>query len=108
MIRRRPAKGLLAGLYELPNELGTLTRDQAVSFARENGFQPLHVEGLSPATHIFTHVEWHMTVHTVRAEGDELPDDWIWVSRKELDTVYAVPNAFDCCNPLLERDLPHF
>ena len=96
-LRRRPPRGLLAGLWEFPNELSP-ARCPLDGVSRRAG----------TGKHIFSHVEWHMTLHTVRAEGDELPDGWVWVSREELDTVYAVPNAFDCCNPLLERDLPHF
>ena len=93
MIRRRPSKGLLAGLYELPNELGTLTRDQAVSFARENGFQPLHVEVLSPATHIFTHVEWHMTAYLITGYFEE-HQDRIMATAEEMAGKFAIPSAF--------------
>ncbi len=93
MIRRRPSKGLLAGLYELPNELGTLTRAQAVSFARENGFQPLHVEVLSPATHIFTHVEWHMTAYLITGYFEE-HQDRIMATAEEMAGKFAIPSAF--------------
>jgi A/G-specific adenine glycosylase len=93
MIRRRPAKGLLAGLYELPNEQGELTRDQAVAFARENSFQPLHIETLSPATHIFTHVEWHMTAYLMTGYFEE-NQNRIMASAEELAGKYAIPSAF--------------
>ncbi|MBO7157720.1 MAG: NUDIX domain-containing protein, partial [Clostridia bacterium] len=93
MIRRRPTKGLLAGLYELPNELGTLDRDQAVAFARENGFQPLHMEVLAPATHIFTHVEWHMTAYLMTGYFEE-NQNRIMASAEELAGKYAIPSAF--------------
>ena len=93
MIRRRPAKGLLAGLYELPNEQGELTREQAVAFARENSFQPLHIETLSPATHIFTHVEWHMTAYLMTGYFEE-NQNRIMASAEELAGKYAIPSAF--------------
>lgn len=97
LIRRRPPKGLLAGLYELPNELGTLDSEQAVAFARENGFQPLRIERLSPATHIFTHVEWHMTAYLMTgyfSETEQEGKERVMASRGELSAVYAIPSAF--------------
>lgn len=97
LIRLRPPKGLLAGLYELPNELGTLNSEQAIAFARANGFQPLRTEPLSPAKHIFTHVEWHMTAWLMTGYfSDDEPNrpDRIMASREELSSVYAIPSAF--------------
>lgn len=96
LIRRRPSKGLLAGLYELPNELGTLDRDQAIAFARENGFQPLHTEHLAPAKHIFTHVEWHMTAYLMTGyfSDPEQGKERVMASGEELSAVYAIPSAF--------------
>ena len=96
-IRRRPPRGLLAGLWEFPNQLSPAD---------------CPVEGVCRRTgtgkHMFSHVEWHMTVHTVRAETDDLPEGWAWADRMELDKIYAIPNAFDCCRTLLDEYLPHF
>lgn len=97
LIRRRPSKGLLAGLYELPNELGTLDREQAIAFARANGFQPLRTEHLAPATHIFTHVEWHMTAWLMTGYFSETAPEGaerVMANREELSAVYAIPSAF--------------
>ncbi len=95
-IRRRAERGLLAGLWEFPNELSPA---------------PCPLEGdlrrAGAGKHIFSHVEWHMTVHTLHAETDTLPEGWVWASRKELDNIYAIPNAFDCCRPLLEQSLSY-
>ncbi len=96
-LRRRPAKGLLAGLWEFPNELSPT---------------PCPLEGklhrAGTGKHIFSHVEWHMTVYTLHTEHGSLPEGWVWANRRELEHVYAIPNAFDCCRPLLENELPHF
>lgn len=106
LIRQRPPKGLLAGLYELPNELGTLTREQAIAFARANGFQPLHTQPLPPATHIFSHVEWHMTAFLMTGYFETRPDGQLMASRAELSERYAIPAAF---SPYLReiRSLPN-
>ena len=105
MIRRRPSKGLLAGLYELPNQLGTLDRDEAVAFARKNGFQPLRTEILAPATHIFTHVEWHMTAYLMTGYFDD-PKENIMATGEEMAGKYAIPSAFSAyIKPILKGEL---
>lgn len=93
MIRRRPSKGLLAGLYELPNEISCMTREQAIDFARDNGFQPLHIDVLPSAIHVFTHVEWHMTAYLMTGYFED-KEDRIMATRNELSEVYAIPSAF--------------
>lgn len=94
-LRRRPAKGLLAGLWEYPNELSPA---------------PCPVEALSleqgpSGKHIFTHIEWHMKAVLVQAAGDTLPEGWVWATLEELDRDYAVPNAFQAFKPAVEGRL---
>ncbi len=63
-LRRRPGRGLLAGLWEYPNELSPAPC-------------PVEAAGLSggPAgKHIFSHIEWHMTAQIVEAASPELPE----------------------------------
>ena len=79
-LRRRPDKGLLAGLWEYPNEQTTELPEGA--------------EICCKGKHIFTHIEWHMQAVVVNAATDELPEGWVWASGQELDKKYAVPNAF--------------
>lgn len=98
-LRRRPSKGLLAGLWEYPNELADdknwLERWHISAVSRENA---------GTGKHIFTHVEWHMTAEAVCAGADDLPEGWIWASARELEQVYAVPNAFQSFRPtVMER-----
>ena len=96
-LRRRPSRGLLAGLWEFPNELSPAQ-------------PPLKGDCLPSGIgkHIFSHVEWHMTVHLLRADSDALPEGWVWADRDELERLYAVPNAFSCCRAILEQNFPHF
>lgn len=92
-IRRRSSKGLLASLYELPNVEGTLEEaDLAASFHLEQEMVG-KVEKLPEAKHIFSHVEWHMTGYRIQVAG-AFPPEYIVVDKKELETVYALPNAF--------------
>ena len=69
LIRRRPSKGLLAGLYEFPNVKGWLSEDEALKSVRELGQEPLNIRPLPEAKHVFTHLEWHMTGYELRT-GD--------------------------------------
>ena len=88
-LRRRPARGLLAGLWEFPHELG----DGPLPAAW--GIAALSDKCVGQARHIFTHIEWHMTLRTVEADTDLLPPGWIWSGQSELERQYAVPNAFE-------------
>lgn len=70
-VRRRPGKGLLAGLYELPNFEGHLGQDEALEAAKNYGFHPIRILPLAPAKHIFSHVEWNMIGYLVLVEEPE-------------------------------------
>ena len=97
--RKRPSKGLLAGLYEFPGAEGFLTQEQAVDAVRALGFDPVRAVPLPAGKHIFTHIEWHMEAWEVRVSGfpAELPaekrDSAILVTKEELSQ-FAVPSAF--------------
>ena len=88
-LRRRPDKGLLAGLWEFPNELGdgSLPADWGI-IALSDGY-------VGQAKHIFTHIEWHMALWAVEAASDGLPPGWVWADGLELERQYAVPSAFE-------------
>ena len=87
-LRQRPAEGLLAGLWEFPNELGDRQPPEWQG-------EPLCGPFAGVARHIFSHVEWHLTARRVHLEGDKLPQGWVWCTWQELKEVYAVPSAFD-------------
>ncbi|NLG26229.1 MAG: A/G-specific adenine glycosylase [Clostridiales bacterium] len=58
LVRRRPAKGLLAGLWEFPNCAGGA--DELIAELAGMGVSA-RLEGRLPdVRHIFTHLEWHM------------------------------------------------
>lgn len=86
-LRRRAERGLLARLWEFPNELTDRAPDWAAGLTlREEG---------PKGKHIFTHREWHMESGFYTAPSPALPEGWVWASAEELETVYAVPGAFD-------------
>lgn len=97
VIRKRPPKGLLAGLYELPNLSGHLSEDQAVSYLKEKGFSPLRILPLPGARHIFSHVEWNMIGHAVLVEDMEEREaggEFLAVEPERTRREYPIPSAF--------------
>ncbi|MBR2414706.1 MAG: A/G-specific adenine glycosylase [Clostridia bacterium] len=92
ILRKRPEKGLLAGLWEFPNAGGHLDEKQAIDFARNLGFEPLRVRALPAAVHIFTHKEWHMIGYLL--DGTTENPACVTADAKELQSVYALPSAF--------------
>lgn len=98
VLHKRPTKGLLAGLYEFPNTSGHLTEEEALLWVKEQKLEPLRIQKLEPAKHIFSHVEWHMKGFYVKLERaferQKLPPSVIFVSREELSQNYALPTAF--------------
>lgn len=95
-IRQRPQKGLLAGLYELPNLEGHLNREEALAYVKDFGLEPLYIEKLPPAKHIFSHIEWRMQAYKIRVSSlDEVQaKGLIFASRKQSGEQYAIPSAF--------------
>ena len=67
-IRKRPAKGLLAGLYEYPLVDGHLTEQRLRKLLKEEKVPALRIRRLEDAKHIFTHIEWHMRGYLVETE----------------------------------------
>ena len=102
-LRRRPDRGLLAGLWEYPNELA----DGTVWLERW-GLSAPRLERAGTGKHIFSHIEWHMTALAGELDSPELPEGWVWADRAALRDVYAVPNAFRSFEQAVLDRLGHF
>ena len=94
-LRRRPAKGLLAGLWEYPNTLA----EEALPIP------DLELEFAGTGVHIFTHVEWRMTAWKARLNTSDLPEGWVWADKAALADQYAVPSAFAPFRAQVEEEL---
>lgn len=117
LVRKRPAKGLLAGLYEFPNEIGWLddqgVEEQTEKLLGESGEAKerkhagdaadericpsasvrLDITPAGEATHIFSHVEWHMKGYLIRVPKGSIPVEFA-ADASELKNEKAIPNAF--------------
>lgn len=94
-IRKRPAKGLLAGLYELPNVEGELQQEEVLEYVKSEGLAPLRIQKLESAKHIFSHVEWHMNGYAILVEElEEEKGNLLFVEAWDSQERYAIPAAF--------------
>lgn len=95
ILRKRPKKGLLAGMYEFPNELGQMEEKEAVAYARGLGLEPVRVEKLADAKHIFSHVEWRMCGYMIRVSAlAEEDKELIFAEAEDFKRKYPMPSAF--------------
>ena len=113
LLRRRPAKGLLAGLYEFPNEEGWMTEAEALDRAESYGCMPAGIRRLPDARHVFTHLEWHMRGYEIRSRAfsDTFPDNTPVAGHSpetggcfaaplgDLRDKYAIPGALAAFSP---------
>lgn len=105
-IRKRPEKGLLAGLYELPNVMGHLERKEALSYVESLGLDPLYIEKLPPAKHIFSHIEWRMQAYRIKVSSLKKTQDKeiIFANKKRSSKQYAIPSAFGAYAKYIKED----
>ena len=100
-LKKRPEKGLLAGMYEFPAKSGYLSRKEAVEFVKSLGYHPLSVKRIEDAKHIFSHMEWHMQAYYVSVdaildpEKEDPENGIIFVTKKERMEGFALPSAFE-------------
>ncbi len=95
VLHKRPDRGLLAGMYEFPNREGHLSQDEAVRAVKQMHLQPLRVKELDDASHIFSHVEWHMRGYMILVDSltrDEA--DLLFVGIEDARENYPIPTAF--------------
>jgi A/G-specific adenine glycosylase len=100
-LRKRPASGLLARLWEFPNVESALDEPAAAVAVRAWGLEPLAWKRRLTAKHIFSHVEWRMTGYALEVSG-EGPEDFTWVDTLER---HAVPSAFSRFTEEVRREL---
>ena len=94
-VRKRPARGLLAGLYEFPNTSGALGDSEAVAWLRENHVEPVRVRRICDAEHIFTHKKWIMRGYEVITDSfEDRPIPFIMADPEEISNKYCIPSAF--------------
>ena len=91
LMKKRPSKGVLGGLYELPNILKKSDDPSAIEkeLFETYGIKIRLQEKLGEKKHVFTHIVWHLEVWKAAAADQDLNDaEYI----KEEDVM--LPTAF--------------
>ena len=91
-LRKRPNRGLLAGLWEFPNVSGKLEVPQALEAAEDMGVGPRNLLRQVERKHIFTHIQWNLRGYYL--EVAEKPDCLRWFTGEEIRAQAALPTAF--------------
>ena len=89
-VRKRPEKGLLAGLWELPNVNGEFSPEESIQQAEKWHVQPEELLKIIQRKHIFTHITWEM--QGVFLKCGKASEEFSWVNPEEC----ALPTAFRC------------
>ncbi len=95
---RREERGLLAGLWQLPDLPGWLSPEAVMATLEEWGISPIRCELAYFRKHIFTHREWHMCCYAVQIRTRS--PRFTWAEETELAETIALPTAYRIC---LER-----
>ena len=97
LVQQRPAKGLLAGLWqpllwESEHLLQAEVLARLAALGVDTGTAVL--EALPAAKHIFSHIEWLLSGVALTVPEQAAPAGCVWASREELRTTYTLPGAF--------------
>ena len=107
ILHKRPEKGLLSGLWELPNLDGELSAKELSEQMKKWEIGDYMIEPLGEGKHIFSHVEWQMRGYRIQMRdiSEKLleKEEWIAVSREDLEEKYAIPSAFECYRKQIYR-----
>lgn len=110
-ICKRPDKGLLAGLWELPSIENHHTAMGLTEELEQGGIYKPQVEPLGEAVHIFSHIEWKMKGYLIKLDDlamvkedaglnlaqsdiEALLSSCLWVTKEEMRDIYTLPSAF--------------
>ncbi len=95
-LHKRPVKGLLAGMYELPSLDGWADERELIAYCKSIGLTPIRIRKLENAKHIFSHIEWHMKAYLIQV--DELEKNctapFLFAKHSEIEEKYPIPSAF--------------
>ncbi len=106
LLRKRPSKGLLAGLYEPFCLEGEFDREQAQLLLQQSFPGATLHDALPKSRHVFTHRIWKLYGWQGRLpeNAEKFKDEACFLAGKEaLKNTYAVPNAFRAYRDYLEH-----
>lgn len=91
-LEKRPAKGLLAGLWQFPNTTGCLSSQEALAYLSDRGMHPSELRLQLDRKHIFTHIQWDMRGYYI--ELSQPDPTYHWFTAEQVESQTALPTAF--------------
>ncbi len=91
-LEKRTHKGLLSGMYQLPNVEGFLTEKEMKQVIQKWNLKDTKIKYIKDVKHVFTHIDWYMKGYQVLVEKES--EGFLWASPEELESKYALPTAF--------------
>lgn len=91
-LEKRDTQGLLAGMWQFPNVEGTLSKQEAVNWASQQGLKPKDILWSFSYTHIFSHVEWNMQAYGISCGKQQ--SNYTWETIEGIHQNKAIPSAF--------------
>lgn len=89
-LQKRPNHGLLAGLWELPNQIGFLSPQAALDWAATFRAQPVELIRELRRRHIFSHVEWDLQAYEIRCQHQSPLLSWQSPDEAALPTAFRI------------------
>lgn len=99
VLKKRPDRGLLSGMYEFPALSGYQSLRQILAYLEKMGLKTVRIVELADAKHIFSHIEWHMKgflikVDELEPKGERLKKEgWLFVDAGTAKKEYPIPSA---------------
>ena len=91
-VRKRESRGLLAGLWELPNVEGKLDAGQALCYVEDAGCEPAELLKSVERVHVFTHIIWRMRCYYMVCRRKS--PEFVWADAQRRHADVALPTAF--------------
>lgn len=89
-VSKRTEKGLLSGLWQLPNA----PKEVAPIVALQNWeIMQADISAMKGYHHLFTHIKWQMDVYFVDVT-EVAENDFVWLTKEEMEAEFALPSAF--------------
>ena len=99
VLQKRTEKGVLNGLWQLPNVEGHMSERQVTAYMAELGIEGT-IKKFQKGKHIFTHIEWDMICYYIECESNfenkigNTPNPYVWADENALAQEYTIPTAF--------------
>lgn len=99
-LKKRPAKGLLAGMYEFPSLEGKQEEEAVLRYLKEMGLKVIRIQRLPEHKHIFSHREWHMSGYYIRVDELERAaltgagESLLFADIDQIERDIPIPSAF--------------